>query len=83
MSTPITLPPLDAQVLAEVRQRYDETSEAETRTRYHMILLAERWLHGSSDCAHRAPERGYCCASAQTVLSRRPGRRSSTNLARS
>ncbi len=42
MSAPITLPPLDAQVLAELRQRYDETSEAETRTRYQMILLAQR-----------------------------------------
>lgn len=42
MSAPITLSPLDTQMLAQLRRRYDETSEAETRTRSHMILLAQR-----------------------------------------
>ena len=42
MSAPITLPPLDTQMLAQLQRRYDETSEAETRTRYQMILLAQR-----------------------------------------
>lgn len=42
MSTPITLPPLDAQVQAVLRQRYEKTSEVETRTRYQMIVLAQQ-----------------------------------------
>lgn len=42
MSTPITLPSLDEQTLSDLRRRYDETSDAETRTRYQMLLLALR-----------------------------------------
>jgi hypothetical protein len=34
MTPPITLPPLDEQTLGDLRRRYDETSDAETRTRY-------------------------------------------------
>jgi hypothetical protein len=42
LTAPITLPPLDEQTLTELRQRYDEASDAETRTRYQMLLLAQR-----------------------------------------
>lgn len=41
MPAPITLPPLDEQLQAELRQRYEEATDAETRTRYQMILLAQ------------------------------------------
>src|SRR6266567_4209671 len=42
MIDPVTLPELDAATLAELRQRYEETSNAESRTRYQMILLAQQ-----------------------------------------
>ncbi len=42
MTTPITLPPLDEPTLTELRCRYEETSDAETRTRYQMLLLSLR-----------------------------------------
>jgi transposase len=42
MSAPITLPPLDEPTLTELRRRYEETSDAETRTRYQMLLLSLR-----------------------------------------
>ena len=42
MTTPITLPPLDEPTLAELRRRYDEVVDAETRTRYQMLLLSLR-----------------------------------------
>jgi transposase len=42
LTSPITLPPLDEQTLTELRQHYDEASDAETRTRYQMLLLAQR-----------------------------------------
>jgi transposase len=42
MTAPITLPELDAATLAELRQRYEETSNAESRTRYQMVLLAQQ-----------------------------------------
>ena len=41
MSAPITLSPFDGGVQAELRRRYDTTSNLETRTRYQMILLAK------------------------------------------
>ena len=41
MSAPIILPRLDPTTLAELRQRYEETPNAESRTRYQMILLAQ------------------------------------------
>ena len=40
MTAPITLPPLNEQTLTELRGRYDDTSDAETRTRYQMLLLS-------------------------------------------
>jgi transposase len=40
MTTPITLPPLDEPTLSELRRRYDDTSDAETRTRSQMLLLS-------------------------------------------
>src|SRR5258706_248775 len=39
--TPLTLPPLDEQLQAELRQRYEDTPDAETRTRYQMMILAQ------------------------------------------
>src|SRR5216683_3138107 len=42
MTTPITLPPMDELTLTELRCRYEETTDAETRTRYQMLLLSLR-----------------------------------------
>ena len=36
MTAPITLPQLDEPTLIELRYRYEETTDAETRTRYQM-----------------------------------------------
>ena len=41
MPAPITLPTLDEQLQAELQQRYEEAEDAETRTRYQMIVLAQ------------------------------------------
>ena len=41
MPAPITLPPLDEQLQTELHQRYEEARDAETRTRYQMIVLAQ------------------------------------------
>src|SRR6266516_1189923 len=38
----ITLFRLDTATFAELRQRYEETPNVESRTRYQMILLAQR-----------------------------------------
>jgi transposase len=42
MTTPITLPPLDEPTLTELHRRYEDTPDAETRTRYQMLLLSLR-----------------------------------------
>ena len=42
MTAPITLRPLDEQSLIDLRRRYDETSDAEMRTRYQMLLLSAK-----------------------------------------
>ena len=42
VTAPITLPRLDAATLVELRQRYEETPNVESRTRYQMILLARQ-----------------------------------------
>jgi hypothetical protein len=42
MTAPITLPPLNEQTLTELRRRYHDTSDAETRTRYQMFLLSAK-----------------------------------------
>ena len=42
MTTPITLPPMDERTLTELRHRYEETTDAETRTRYQMLWLSLR-----------------------------------------
>jgi transposase len=49
--TPLTLPPLDEQLQAELRQRYEEAPDAETRTRYQMMILAQL-SHPVSHIAH-------------------------------
>jgi transposase len=42
MTAPITLPPLDPATLTELRQRYEDTPNVESRTRYQMLLLAQQ-----------------------------------------
>jgi Winged helix-turn helix len=42
VTAPITLPRLDTATLAELRRRYEETPDVESRTRYQMILLARQ-----------------------------------------
>jgi len=42
MTAPITLLRLDAAILTKLRQRYEETPNVESRTRYQMILLAQQ-----------------------------------------
>jgi transposase len=42
VTAPITLPRLDAATLTKLRQRYEETPNVESRTRYQMILLAQQ-----------------------------------------
>jgi hypothetical protein len=41
MPAPITLPPLDEHQRADLQQRYEEAADAETRTRYQMLVLAQ------------------------------------------
>jgi transposase len=38
----IIVAPLESVVLADLRRHYEEAATAETRTRYHMILLAQQ-----------------------------------------
>ena len=42
MPTRLTIPPLDDAALADLRARYDATTDAELRLRYQMILLAQQ-----------------------------------------
>ena len=42
VTAPITLPPIDPATLAELRRRYEETPNVESRTRYQMLLLAQQ-----------------------------------------
>src|SRR5437773_3676321 len=51
MTKPLTLPPMDELTLTELRRRYEESPDAETRTRYQMLVLS---LQGqtSSQIAH-------------------------------
>jgi transposase len=42
MTAPITFPPLDPATLIELRQRYEDTPNVESRTRYQMLLLAQQ-----------------------------------------
>ncbi len=42
MTAPLTLTPWDEPTLTELRRRYEGTSDAETRTRYQMLLLSAR-----------------------------------------
>jgi transposase len=42
MTAPIILPSLEEPTLAELRRRYEETTDAETRTRYQMLFLSLR-----------------------------------------
>jgi len=48
MPAPLMLPPIDAQLQANLHQLYEETTNAETRTRYQMIVLAQQ--------GHRVPQ---------------------------
>src|SRR5256884_4359524 len=42
MSAPITIPPMDELTLTELRRRYEESTDAETRTRYQVLLPSLR-----------------------------------------
>ena len=42
VTAPITLPQIDTATVAELRQRYEDTPNVESRTRYQMILLAQQ-----------------------------------------
>jgi transposase len=42
MRPPKTYAPLDAETLAAARSRYDQTTDADTRLRYHIVLLAHQ-----------------------------------------
>ena len=42
LDSPNHLPPLDTVTLVELRRRYKETPNVESRTRYQMILLAQQ-----------------------------------------
>src|SRR5437773_7757915 len=42
ITAPITLPPVDTTTLAELRRRYEDTPNVESRTRYQMLLLAQQ-----------------------------------------
>ena len=42
MTAPITLTSLDKPAQVELHRRYEETTDAETRTRYLMLLLSLR-----------------------------------------
>ena len=42
MTAPITLLPLDEQTPIDLRRCYEDTSDAETRTRYQMLLLSAK-----------------------------------------
>src|SRR5437868_14749005 len=43
MTAPITFPPLDPATLAELRQRYEDTPNVESRTRYQMLLAQQAY----------------------------------------
>jgi transposase len=51
MTAPITLASWEKPTLSELRRRYEETTDAETRTRYQMLLLSLRGQK-SSQIAH-------------------------------
>jgi Winged helix-turn helix len=40
--SPYHLPPLETKTLTELRRRYEDTPNVESRTRYQMILLAQQ-----------------------------------------
>ena len=42
MRPPHLLAPLDAETLADARRRYDQTTDADTRLRYQIVLLAHQ-----------------------------------------
>src|SRR5258708_36938590 len=52
MTAPITLPPMDELTLTELRRRYEESTDAETRTRYQMLLLSLRGQTSSQIAQH-------------------------------
>jgi transposase len=42
MPKPLSLPPIDPTTLADLRQRYNTTTDADLRLRYQMVLLAQQ-----------------------------------------
>ncbi len=70
MPAPITLPPLDEQQQANLRQCYEKAADTETRTRYQMMdtvaRILKRFLSGGLDAIPRraSPGRGRTTTSA-------------------
>lgn len=62
MRPPLMLPPLDAATLQELRQLYDTTTDARTRLRAQIVLLAEK-QHSIAEITVRVHlhAHGYVC----------------------
>ncbi len=82
MPAPITLPRLDEQQQADLQQRYKEAPDAETRTRYQMLVLAQLLLpradlYLQDECnlpfTRRSPASGAGIGSAWPAADRSPG----------
>jgi transposase len=80
MTAPITIAPLDPTPFAELRKLSEETSDAQSRTRYQMILLAQqgyrvpqiaRIVLCSEDTVARVLKR-FITGGLDAVLPRRP-----------
>src|SRR6266478_6093852 len=72
MTTSITLPPMDELTRTELRRRYEETTDAETRTHYQ-ILLPSLQCQTSTQITHimlRSQDTVVC---ASTLLNGRTG----------
>jgi transposase len=61
LALPIHVRPLDERGLAELRRRFETTSDPETRLRYHMVLLAQQG-YSLSEIAAIIPRSRYTIA---------------------
>ena len=52
MTKPLTLPPLDEVTQTELRRRYEKSPNAETRTRYQMLMLSLQGQKSSQIAQH-------------------------------
>jgi hypothetical protein len=83
MTVPFRLPPLDEQMQVELRQCYQQTHDAKTRTRYQMLLLALDGLTSPQIAHARLSQPGHGGSCAQTICPRRARGRSSAHSSRS